>query len=134
MILSILARDRVRVWGSQCMFRREKYAEKEVRKYLVCRITNHNCHTASLMAYMYVFILFRRSFNVFVFATDNPYVPCGVQTVRPHTKRIVGGSVATPGSWPWTVCIDACKLQWTFSGDDINKPKCFLSNPISTMP
>ena len=35
----------------------------------------------------------------------NQYAPCGVQVVQPKQKRIVGGVVANPGSWPWTVNI-----------------------------
>lgn len=30
-------------------------------------------------------------------------VPCGVPTVAPIENRIVGGIIAKPGSWPWTV-------------------------------
>ena len=32
-----------------------------------------------------------------------PTVPCGVPTVNHAAKRIVGGKVAKPGAWPWTV-------------------------------
>ena len=35
-----------------------------------------------------------------LFCSDTP---CGVPTVQPVSKRIVGGTVAKPGSWPWTV-------------------------------
>ena len=35
--------------------------------------------------------------------SDPTSVPCGVPTVTPITTRIVGGIVAKPGSWPWTV-------------------------------
>lgn len=36
---------------------------------------------------------------------DPTSVPCGVPTVTPITTRIVGGIVAKPGSWPWTVLL-----------------------------
>ncbi|KAH3871591.1 chymotrypsinogen A-like [Dreissena polymorpha] len=39
------------------------------------------------------------------FAASQNGVPCGVSVVQPITKRIVGGQVAVPGSWPWMVLV-----------------------------
>ncbi|KAH3714944.1 chymotrypsinogen A-like [Dreissena polymorpha] len=40
-----------------------------------------------------------------VFAASQSGVPCGVSVVQPITKRLVGGQVAIPGSWPWMVLV-----------------------------
>ena len=41
--------------------------------------------------------------DLYIFSYYHFAVPCGTPTVQPHSKRLVGGSVATAYSWPYAV-------------------------------
>ena len=52
---------------------------------------------------------------------------CGIQSVRPLSKRIVGGQDARPGSWPWMVYIKVVLLAEQLCGGTLIAPQWVLT-------
>jgi secreted trypsin-like serine protease len=62
--------------------------------------------------------------TISITTTTTPSIPtvnnCGRQSITPSTQRIVGGTEATPNSWPWTVSL---QVRGHFCGGTLIDPR-----------